>query len=262
MDPSPAAPSRGVLITGASRGIGAACALAFARRGERVAVHCGSDRERAEQVRAALPGEGHLVVSGDLADPAAVQEFVVAAVAGLGRVDVLVNNAAIFDDEPDSPGHPLAEVSYERWQQAWRRTVEVNLLGTANVTWLVARQMIDTGGGGAIVHVGSRGAYRGEPTAPAYGASKAGLHAMGQSLAVALAPHGISVSTVAPGFVSTDMAATVLAGPAGDAVRAQSAFGRVARPEEVAAAVLHLASPEALWSSGAVLDVNGASHLR
>jgi 3-oxoacyl-[acyl-carrier protein] reductase len=118
------------------------------------------------------------------------------------------------------------------------------------------------GRGGRIVNVGSRGAYRGEPDNPAYGASKAGLHAFGQSLAVALAPHGITVASVAPGFVATDMAAGVLATAAGQAIRAQSPFNRVATAEEVAAAVHYLASPEAAWSSGAVLDLNGASYLR
>jgi 3-oxoacyl-[acyl-carrier protein] reductase len=97
---------------------------------------------------------------------------------------------------------------------------------------------------------------------PAYGASKAGLNALGQSLAVALAPRNIIVSAVAPGFVQTDMAATHLEGQAGDAIRAQSPFGRVARPAEIAAAVLYLASPEAAWASGAILDLNGASYLR
>ncbi len=110
--------------------------------------------------------------------------------------------------------------------------------------------------------MGSRGAYRGEPAHPAYGASKAGLHAFGQSLAVALAPHGITVAAVAPGYVATDMTTGELTAPAGDAIRAQSPFNRVATPEEVAAAVVYLASPEAAWSSGAVLDLNGASYLR
>jgi NAD(P)-dependent dehydrogenase (short-subunit alcohol dehydrogenase family) len=122
--------------------------------------------------------------------------------------------------------------------------------------------MIAAGRGGRIVNVSSRGAFRGEPDHPAYGASKAGLNAMGQSLAQALAPHGISVATVAPGFVETDMAAEFLDGPRGDAIRAQSPWGRVARPEEVAAAVLFLASPEAEFVSGAILDLNGASYLR
>ena len=90
----------------------------------------------------------------------------------------------------------------------------------------------------------------------------AGLHAFGQSMAVALAPHGIGVVSIAPGFIATDMAASVLDGPGGDAVRAQSPFGRVAEADEVARAIWALARPEAQWASGAVVDFNGASHLR
>lgn len=270
-----APPSRGVLVTGASRGIGAAVALAFAARGDRVAVHFRGARDRAEQVLDSLPGEGHLLVQGDLADPAAVSAFVDAARAGLGRVDVLVNNAALFTDDPAALAdggsrrvdHRVDAVGYDDWVAAWRRTVEVNLLGTANVTWCVARQMLDVPPApgvpdGRIVNVGSRGAYRGEPDVPAYGATKAAVHAFGQSMALALGEHGISVATVAPGFVATDMASGVLDGPAGDAVRAQSPFGRVAEPEEVAAAVVYLADPLSQWASGAVLDLNGASYLR
>jgi 3-oxoacyl-[acyl-carrier protein] reductase len=117
-------------------------------------------------------------------------------------------------------------------------------------------------GGGRIVNVSSRGAFRGEPGQPAYGASKAGLNALGQSLAVALAPHNITVTAVAPGFVETDMADDHLQGERGAAIRAQSPFGRVATPQEIAAAVVFLASPQAQWASGAILDLNGASYLR
>ncbi|HEX4090693.1 MAG TPA: SDR family oxidoreductase, partial [Trebonia sp.] len=115
---------------------------------------------------------------------------------------------------------------------------------------------------GAIVNVGSRGAFRGEPDYPAYGASKAALHAFAQSAAVALAPHGIAVTAVAPGFVATERQSAKLAGDEGDAVRGQSPFGRVGTPEEIAAAIVYLASPQAAWSSGTILDVNGASYLR
>jgi NAD(P)-dependent dehydrogenase (short-subunit alcohol dehydrogenase family) len=117
-------------------------------------------------------------------------------------------------------------------------------------------------GGGRIVNVSSRGAFRGEPRCPAYGASKAGLNAMTQSLAQHVASLGIFVGAVAPGFVETDMAKTSLQGPDGDAIRHQSPLGRVARPEEVAHAVLFLASPGAEFSTGAIIDVNGASYLR
>jgi NAD(P)-dependent dehydrogenase (short-subunit alcohol dehydrogenase family) len=168
---------------------------------------------------------------------------------------VLVNNAGIFTP------HPITEMSYAQWQAAWRQTLGVNLVGAANVTWCAVQHMIRQGSG-RIVNVSSRGAFRGEPGQPAYGASKAGLNAFGQSLARDLAPHGIAVATVAPGYVETDMATEHLKGPAGDEIRAQSPFRRVAEAEEIAAAVLYLASPQAEWASGAILDLNGASYLR
>jgi 3-oxoacyl-[acyl-carrier protein] reductase len=244
-------------VTGGSRGIGAAIARAFAERGDRVAVHCRDALAVAEVVRDSLDGDGHVVVRADLAVPAEVRAMVDAAAAGLDGLDVLVNNAGIYLD------HPVLGTSYEEWQAAWQATLAVNLVGAANVTWCAVQHMTASGQrAGRIVNVGSRGAFRGEPTHPAYGASKAGLHAFGQSLAVALAPHGITVASVAPGYVATDMTADELATPAGDVIRAQSPFGRVATVEEIAAAVVYLASPEAEWVSGAILDLNGASYLR
>jgi NAD(P)-dependent dehydrogenase (short-subunit alcohol dehydrogenase family) len=246
--------NRAILITGASRGIGRATAEAFAAAGDRVAIHHRDSAALAAKVLAGLPGSGHAVVQADLTDAAAVRTMVDAAAAELGGIDVLVNNAGIFE------AHPITEVSYEEWQAAWQATLGVNLTGAANVTWCAVQHML--GRGGAIINVSSRGAFRGEPGQPAYGASKAGLNAFGQSLAKALAPHGIAVGTVAPGFVETDMAAERLASPDGDEIRAQSPFGRVARPDEIAAAVMYLASPAAEWASGSIIDLNGASYLR
>jgi NAD(P)-dependent dehydrogenase (short-subunit alcohol dehydrogenase family) len=249
--------NRKILVTGSSRGIGRAVAEAFARAGDQVAVHHRANSALAAQVAASLPGDGHVVVQADLRDADAVRAMVDCAAGRLGGLDVLVNNAASFGRD----AQPVAEVSYEQWQQVWADTIGLNLIGAANVTWCAARHMI-AAGGGKIVNVPSRGAFRGELGQPAYGASKAGLNALGQSLAVALAPHNITVAAVAPGFVQTDMAAAHLAGESGAAIRAQSPFGRVARPEEIAAAVVFLASPEAGWASGAILDLNGASYLR
>ncbi len=246
---------RAVLVTGASRGIGAAVARAFAATGDRVAVHYGTSMNRAEAVAGSLAGQGHMIVGADLADADAVRRMVDAAASGLGGLDVLVNNAGVI--EP----HPITDTTYEDWQRAWRDTLAVNLVGVANVTWCAVQHMI-RGGGGQIVNVSSRGAFRGEPSQPAYGASKAGIIAFGQSLARALGPHAIAVTAVAPGFTRTDMTVEALAGEEGDRRRAESPLGRVATPEEVAAAIVFLASPDAVMASGSVLDINGASYLR
>ncbi len=204
---------------------------------------------------AALPGHGHLLLQADLADPDAVRSLVDQAAEALGGLDVLVNNAGIY------AAQPVTEGTYEEWQAAWQDTLAVNLTAAANATWCAVRHMIPAGGG-RIINVSSRGAFRGEPDHPAYAASKAGLNALGQSLARALGSHGIAITTVAPGFVATDMAASSLAGPGGDEIRGQSPFGRVAEAAEIAAAVLYLASAGAEWASGAILDLNGASYLR
>lgn len=246
---------RAVLVTGAARGIGRAVATAFAQAGDRVAVHYGSSADAAAALVAELPGSGHVRVQAELADAEQVRRCVDEAADRLGGLDVLVNNAGVF------LAHPPLESTYEQWQAAWSTTLAVNLVAAANATFCAVPHLIARGGG-AVVNVSSRGAFRGEPACPAYGASKAGMNAMGQSLAVALAPHGIRVGTVAPGFVQTEMAREVLDGPGGDAVRAQSPLGRVAEPHEVAAAVLWLASPEAAFSTGTIIDVNGASYLR
>jgi NAD(P)-dependent dehydrogenase (short-subunit alcohol dehydrogenase family) len=247
--------SRRVLVTGASRGIGRAIAVAFASQGDRVAVHYGRSADRAREVVSLLAGRGHTLVQADLTSPDDVRRMVNTAAADLDGLDVLVNNAGVF------VAHPPLETSWDEWQEAWTQTLQTNLLGAAHATFTAIPHLIESGGG-AVVNVTSRGAFRGEPNNPAYGASKAGLNAFGQSMAKALAPVGIWVGTVAPGFVQTEMARDVLDGPRGDEVRAESPFGRVARPEEVAAAVLWLASPEAKFSTGTIIDVNGASYLR
>lgn len=248
------------LVTGGSRGIGRAIARALAERGDRVAVHFSSDRAAAEETVQLLSGDGHIVVPGDLRDPDAAKRVVEEAVTGLGGVDILVNNASIAPT--DELSHRIDDVDYATWQTDWQQMLDVNLTGAANLTYLVARHLIDRRATGAIVNIGSRGAFRGEPVFPAYGASKAGLHAFGQSMAVALAPHGISVTSIAPGVISSERQSALLSGVGGDAIRSQSPFGRVGTPEEVAQAVVYLTSADAVWSSGTILDFNGASYLR
>ena len=247
--------NKAALVTGGSRGIGRAIALGFAERGARVALHYHRNREAAEEALSQLEGAGHIMTQADIADAAQVSDMVASVVERLGRIDILVNNAGIYEELL------LTDASFIEWQAHFARTLNVNLVGAANAAYCAAGAMMKTGGG-RIVNISSRGAFRGEPHAPAYGASKAGLNSLGGSLAKLLAPHNIFVGTVAPGFVETDMVTERLAMPDGDAIRQQSPLGRIAKPEEVAYAAMFLASEGAEFSTGAIVDVNGASYLR
>jgi 3-oxoacyl-[acyl-carrier protein] reductase len=244
-----------VLVTGASRGIGREIALQFAASGARVAINYRGNRPAAEQTLADLAGDGHMLLQGDVSDPDAVRSMTQTAIREMGQINVLVNNAGIYIE------HPIADIDFEGWHAAWQSTLATNLVGPANLSYYVAQHMIERGGG-RIVNVSSRGAFRGEPGGPAYGASKAGLNAMSQSLAKALAPHNVFVFVVAPGFVETDMSTESLAGPDGDFLRNESPLGRVAVPGDIARTVLFLASDGSEFLTGGIVDINGASYLR
>ncbi len=244
-----------VLITGASRGIGKAAALMFAQAGARVAVHYHRNTKSAEETLASLPGNGHVLFQADLGKTSDARRLVENVLSQMHRIDILVNNAGLWID------HPPASTSFDDWVAAWNTTIATNLLGAAHVAHGASGAMIRQGGG-RIINITSRGAFRGEPDGPAYAASKAGLNAMSQSLAKALAPHNIYVFAIAPGWVDTDMAAAQLSGPGGDEVRAQSPMGRVARPDEIARTILYLASEGTDALTGCIIDVNCASYLR
>lgn len=246
---------RRVLVTGGAGGIGRAVCAAFAALGDRVAVvHRPGSADRAEAVLAGLPGSDHVAVAGDQSTPAGARALAEDGAAALDGLDVLVNNAAT------SVAHPPLTTSAEDWAAAWEQTLAVNLLGPVHLTH-AAIPFLRESPAGRVVNVSSRGAYRGEPDMPAYGAGKAALNSFTQSMALALGPLGIAVSAVAPGFVDTGMARWE-SGPADRraAIEAQSPMGRVARAGEVADAVVYLAG--APWATGAVLDLNGASWLR
>jgi 3-oxoacyl-[acyl-carrier protein] reductase len=247
--------NKNVLVTGASRGLGRAIAQCFAESGARVVIHYRQNREAAEQTLADLPGGPHLLAQADVSDPTSVQAMVDTALRATERIHVLVNNAGIFEETP------IVELTYKQWQEKWERTIRTNLLGPANTSFCLIQHM-KKHGGGKIVNVSSRGAFRGEPHAPDYGASKAGLNALSQSMAQALAAHNIFVYVVAPGFIHTDMTDESLSGPNGEAIRGQSPLGRVALPEEVANTVVFLASEGTDYLTGCIVDVNGASYLR
>src|SRR5258706_802614 len=214
------------LVTGASRGIGRAIARALAARGVRVALHYHTNEEAAKEARAQLAGDGHFLCSADLGDAAATARFWRDVVLALGRVDVLVNNAGIFAD------HPPLTTDFTAWEAAWRRIIGANLLGPANLSLLAAQAMAaqpesqgPAWGRGRIVNISSRGAFRGEPDTPAYGASKAGLNSLSQSLAKALAARAVYVYCLAPGFVGNDMATRLLEGTTRPDILAQDPFG-------------------------------------
>ncbi|WP_405220518.1 SDR family NAD(P)-dependent oxidoreductase [Lentisalinibacter sediminis] len=242
------------LITGASRGIGRETARRLAAAGYRVAVHCGRQEDAARAVSASLTGSGHEVFRADLADPDAAAGLVERVAQHYGRIDLLVNNAGVFLH------HDPNQVDLAAWRAAWRDTLAVNLVAAADLAFCCLPHFPESGG--KIINVSSRGAYRGEPESPAYGASKAGMNSLTQSLAKALGGRGIMVYGVAPGWVETDMAASHLHGPGGDAIRAQSPLHRAARPEEVANTIAFLAGEETDFLSGAIIDVNGASYFR
>ncbi|MGD2084627.1 MAG: SDR family oxidoreductase [Candidatus Aminicenantes bacterium] len=244
-----------VLVTGGARGIGRAIAKAFAQRGAGIALHYNTNRKMAEDTLASLRGDNHLLLQADITEPASVQQVIETITHRFGALDIVVNNAAVFIP------HPLPETDFQHWQEAWQHTLAVNLSAPANLCYWAAQFMIKHGGG-RIINISSRGAFRGEPDAPAYGASKAALNAMSQSLAQKLAKHNIFVGVVAPGFVETEKVAHRLTGPEGEAIKKQSPLGRVARPEEVAQAVLFLAAEGSEFMTGTIIDVNGASYLR
>lgn len=247
---------KNVLITGGSRGIGKACAKLFASLNANVIITFKTDQEEAERTLHELEHQGnHGLYQLDQSQPKNVERFYNKVIQHYSQIDILVNNAGIYLE------HKINEVNFDEWQHAWEDTISTNLNGVANLCYFASRHMMHEGGG-KIINISSRGAFRGEPDHPAYAASKAGLNAMSQSLAVSLAPHKISVHIIAPGFVETDMTAELLSSAAGIAIKKQSPYNRVAAAEEVARLAAVYASPGMEFTTAGIIDINGASYLR
>jgi NAD(P)-dependent dehydrogenase (short-subunit alcohol dehydrogenase family) len=250
----------GVLVTGGSRGIGAAIVRSLHAAGSGIAFTYVRDERSADALVRELGGERVFALRADVGDADALPALVDACVARFGRLDVLVNNAGIFAE------NPFDGDDYGAWRAGWERTFTVNLHGPANLAYLALRAMRRNapnadGMRGRIVNVVSRAAHRGELTFADYGASKAALVNLTKSIARGCAGDGIAAFAVAPGFIETDMAADALAAH-GDAIRAEIPGGRVGTPKDVARIVAFLASGAADYATGTTIDVNGASYVR
>ena len=241
-----------VLITGASRGIGRATAIEAARQGANVALNTFRDETAAAQVVAEIEALGRraIAVDGDVAQPESAAAFAAAAVQALGRVDVFVSNAGIC------PFHAFLDMPVE----TLRRTMEVNLHGAYYMVQAAANQMVRQGDGGSIVAISSISALVGGEMQTHYTPTKAGVHSLMQSCAVALGRHGIRCNSVLPGTIATDINKDDLADPKKrEYMEGRIPLGRLGRPEDIASVVAFLSSDMASYMSGAALLVDGGA---
>jgi NAD(P)-dependent dehydrogenase (short-subunit alcohol dehydrogenase family) len=245
---------RRVLVTGGSQGIGAAAVTALHAAGAHVLFTYRSSADLAQALCTAL-GPRCMTERLDLTDTAALPAIAQTCFERLGGIDVLVNNAGIFAENPFD-GDDL-----DAWRHGWQRTFAVNVFAAADLAWLAIRAMRRAGTRGAIINVASRAAHRGELTFADYGASKAALVNLTKSIARSCARDGITAFAVAPGFIATEMAAAALASD-GAAIAAEIPSGRVGTPDDVGAIIAFLASPRAAYATGTTIDVNGASYVR
>ena len=238
------------LVTGGSRGIGRACSLALARAGASVAVHHRvRQAEALEVVSRIRTSAGRAeALAADLTQEGEVRTLIDRCAAGLGSPTILINNAGIWE------GRGIDELSLDGWE----RTMAVNLRSM----FLCARAVVPSmkrAGGGRIVNIASTAGQRGEAFHSDYAASKGAAIAFTRSLATELAPHGIRVNCVAPGWVDTEMCAEAFAGGGRESIERTIPLGRVGRPDEIAAAVVFAASDLSSFMTGSVISVNGGA---
>ncbi len=250
---------RVVLLTGASKGIGAATAATLGAAGALVIAHFGRDATGAAAATAAIPDDRKLLLTADLANSDAVDLLWCRALAWRGRIDVLVSNAAIMHWHGGFEGEDDA-----LYDDVWAETLAVNVLAPARLMRHAVRHF-RARGGGVIVTVSSWAAQRGtaNPDAIAYAASKAAIKAAAQTIARGYAQDGVLSYIVAPGVVDTGMSHAAAATQGGsEAVHAGLAMGAPVPPTEVADLIAYLATGTARHLSGATLDINGASYVR
>ena len=232
------------LVTGASRGLGAGIADALVEAGATVA---GTSRDRASASRVA-ERLGTPAVEMDVTDVASVREGVERVVSGLGRLDILVNNAGVN----------VPQGIFDVDEESWDAVIDTNLKGSFFAAQAAARHMVGRGEGGRIINVGSQAGVVGIEERSAYCASKGGTTLLTKVLAIELAPHGITANTVAPTFIATELTRSTLEDPARrERVLSRIPLGKIGEVEDVAAAVVYLASRAARMVTGHTLLVDG-----
>ncbi|MGE0241448.1 MAG: SDR family NAD(P)-dependent oxidoreductase [Parvibaculaceae bacterium] len=244
-----------VLVTGGSRGIGAAIATTVAAAGAKVVLHYGTRADRAASVAAGIGQERCGVIQASLDEPGAGRDLWRKAVDRFGHIDVLVNNAGIYETAEIEDG-------FKAWSRSWQRTLQINLIATADLC-KEAIQHFRPRGGGVIVNIASRAAFRGESKEYMnYAASKGGMISLTRTIARGYAGDGVLAYAIAPGFTATEVnEAFFKVNSKADIVR-DIPIGDIAPPEEVANIVAFLASGLARHATGSTVDVNGASYLR
>lgn len=246
------------LVTGGSRGIGAATVKAIIAAGGKVVIHYGHNRQAAENLAEEVGQENCCLVHCDLNKPGITTNLWREALSWQGRIDVLINNAGVFRAEE-------REGQGDIWREVWQQTLQVNLIAVGDLCRQAINHWLAAGEGGSIVNVASRAAFRGDsPNHWSYAASKGGIIALTKTLARAYSGQGIYTYAVAPGFVATDMAREEFARDpdARDEVIRDIPIGDIAPPDEVANAICFLASGLATHATGQTIDINGASYVR
>jgi NAD(P)-dependent dehydrogenase (short-subunit alcohol dehydrogenase family) len=239
------------LVTGASRGIGRETAIRMASAGAQVGINYFRSRTEALEAVREIGEKRAMAVEADVSDPTQTETMINAVIDRFGRIDVLVNNAATFDM------NAFDRDDYAAWQRGWNRTFALNVFGAANAAFLSMRSMRKNGGG-KIINIASRAAFRGETEFADYGASKAALVNLTRSIARACAKDNIIATCVAPGFIETEMARSELDAHREEILN-QIPLRRVGSVADVAAVILFLASPLADYLNGVTIDVNGGS---
>ncbi|TCO77108.1 SDR family NAD(P)-dependent oxidoreductase [Chromatocurvus halotolerans] len=247
-----------ILLTGASKGIGAATARFLGAAGATLIAHYGSDRDGAVAATADIPDERKLLVQADLANPDDVERLWAEACGWKGHIDVLVNNAAVMI------GNGSVDEDLENWDAAWEKSMQINVLAPARMLRQAVRHFREVGGG-SIITISSWAAQRGvgNPATIAYAASKAAIRAATQTVARNYASEGIYAYIIAPGVVRTRLSEDFARSQGGeDKVTAGLAMGRWVDPEEIADLVTFLCKGSAPSLSGGTIDINGASYIR